>query len=38
MRNNQPITQREFVFDDRATLMSTTDLQQPHHLRQRRLY
>ena len=26
MRNNQPITQREFVFDDRATLMSTTDL------------
>lgn len=26
MRNNQPITQREFDFDDRATLMSTTDL------------
>ena len=26
MRNNQPITQREFIFDDDATLMSTTDL------------
>ena len=26
MRNNQPVTQREFVFDDHATLMSTTDL------------
>ncbi|WP_416410454.1 methyl-accepting chemotaxis protein [Pantoea sp. App145] len=26
MRNNQPITQREYVFDDHATLMSTTDL------------
>jgi len=26
MRNNQPITQREFDFDERATLMSTTDL------------
>lgn len=26
MRNNQPITQREFVFDAQATLMSTTDV------------
>jgi len=26
MRNNQPITQREFAFADDATLMSTTDL------------
>ncbi|MGP4131057.1 PAS domain S-box protein [Pantoea tagorei] len=26
MRNNQPVTQREFVFDDDATLMSTTDI------------
>jgi len=26
MRNNQPVTQREFVFNDDATLMSTTDL------------
>ncbi len=26
MRNNQPVTQRESVFDDRATLMSTTDI------------
>ncbi len=26
MRNNQPVTQQEFVFDDDATLMSTTDL------------
>ncbi|MBB3306068.1 MULTISPECIES: PAS domain-containing methyl-accepting chemotaxis protein [Enterobacterales] len=26
MRNNQPVTQREFAFDDDATLMSTTDL------------
>ncbi|WBG90694.1 methyl-accepting chemotaxis protein [Pantoea piersonii] len=26
MRNNQPVTQREFVFDDQATLMSTTDI------------
>lgn len=26
MRNNQPITQREFIFADDATLMSTTDL------------
>ncbi|MBE5253461.1 methyl-accepting chemotaxis protein [Mixta mediterraneensis] len=26
MRNNQPVSQHEYVFDDRATLMSTTDL------------
>ncbi len=26
MRNNQPITQQEYLFDDHATLMSTTDL------------
>ena len=26
MRNNQPVSQREYVFDDHATLMSTTDL------------
>ena len=25
MRNNQPVTQREFEFPDNATLMSTTD-------------
>ncbi|WP_230948893.1 PAS domain S-box protein, partial [Burkholderia vietnamiensis] len=25
MRNNQPVTQREFEFPDDATLMSTTD-------------
>jgi len=25
MRTNQPVTQQEFVFDDHATLMSTTD-------------
>jgi len=25
MRTNQPVTQQEFVFDDNATLMSTTD-------------
>ncbi len=25
MRNNQPVTQREFDFPDDATLMSTTD-------------
>lgn len=25
MRNNQPVTQQEFVFDHHATLMSTTD-------------
>src|SRR3990167_8371603 len=27
MRNNEPVTQREFVLDADATLMSTTDLQ-----------
>lgn len=27
MRNNQPVTQREFEFPDNATLMSTTDTQ-----------
>ena len=27
MRNNQPVTQREFDFPDNATLMSTTDTQ-----------
>jgi aerotaxis receptor len=27
MRNNQPVTQREFEFPDQATLMSTTDTQ-----------
>lgn len=27
MRNNQPVSQREYEFDDRATLMSTTDPQ-----------
>ncbi|MBP2169386.1 aerotaxis receptor [Erwinia toletana] len=26
MRNNQPVTQQEYVFDNDATLMSTTDL------------
>ncbi len=26
MRHNQPVTQREFIVDDNATLMSTTDL------------
>ncbi|PQK99498.1 methyl-accepting chemotaxis protein [Pantoea ananatis] len=26
MRNNQPVSQREYVYDDHATLMSTTDL------------
>lgn len=26
MRNNQPVSQREYLFDDHATLMSTTDL------------
>ena len=26
MRNNQPVSQREYQFDDHATLMSTTDL------------
>lgn len=26
MRNNQPVSQREYLFDDNATLMSTTDL------------
>ncbi|MFS2224183.1 methyl-accepting chemotaxis protein [Pantoea sp. B65] len=26
MRNNQPVTQHEYLFDDHATLMSTTDL------------
>lgn len=26
MKNNLPITQNEYVFDDRATLLSTTDL------------
>ena len=26
MRNNQPVSQHEYVFDDHATLMSTTDL------------
>ena len=25
MRNNQPVTQREYEFPDNATLMSTTD-------------
>jgi aerotaxis receptor len=25
MRDNQPVTQKEFVFDSKATLMSTTD-------------
>jgi aerotaxis receptor len=27
MRNNQPVTQQEYVFDDRSTLLSTTDTQ-----------
>lgn len=26
MRNNQPVSQHEYLFDDHATLMSTTDL------------
>ena len=26
MRNNQPVSQHEYVFDDHATLMTTTDL------------
>ncbi len=26
MRNNQPVTQQQYVFDNNATLMSTTDL------------
>lgn len=26
MRNNQPVSQHEYIFDDHATLMSTTDL------------
>ncbi|WP_156324259.1 PAS domain S-box protein, partial [Winslowiella iniecta] len=26
MRNNQPVTQQEYLFDNDATLMSTTDL------------
>jgi aerotaxis receptor len=27
MRNNQPVTQREYEFDERSTLLSTTDTQ-----------
>ncbi|WP_332745934.1 methyl-accepting chemotaxis protein [Hydrogenophaga sp.] len=27
MRDNQPVTQQEYVFDDRSTLLSTTDTQ-----------
>ncbi len=26
MRNNQPVSQREYVYDDHVTLMTTTDL------------